>query len=193
MADKKLETVKLGGGADYAKVATRLKEFRSEFGKSKIETVHVQLESGETESRSYIWKDKGELLELMKAGITDPEILRSSADANGSARKKLSDKDKDFEKLESISVGRGLAMLGYLSSGEIASFEEMQEFAEYKNERKFEAIQADIDTFTNAKTIDELAKAWKASDFKQEPSVVEAKDKRKAELEKPAEKKDVSA
>ena len=36
--------------------------------------------------------------------------------------------EKAFEKLETIAVGRALAFAGYLASGEIASFEEMQEF-----------------------------------------------------------------
>lgn len=188
MADRKLDTVKLGGGADYAKVATRLKEFRSDFPKSKIETVNSLLDSGETELKAFLWKEKTELLELMKAGVTDKEVLQSSADANGTARKKLSDKDKDFEKLESIAVGRALAMLGYLSSGEIASFEEMAEYNAFKNEQKFIKIAETITLLQQASTMDELKQLFVGSGLVQEPNVVAAKDKRKAELTEPAKK-----
>lgn len=36
--------------------------------------------------------------------------------------------EKAFEKLESVSVGRALAFAGYLAGGEIASYDEMEEF-----------------------------------------------------------------
>lgn len=182
MADRKLNTVKLSGGSDYAKVATRLKEFRQDFQTSKIETVSVLLDSGETETTSYIWKDKGDLLELMKQGITDKEVLHSSADANGTARKKLTAQDKDFEKLETIATGRALAMLGYLASGDIASFEEMEEFHAFKNEKKFEAIAAEVTKIESATTTDELRDLYLASELKNEPSIISAVNTRKAEL-----------
>lgn len=35
---------------------------------------------------------------------------------------------KDFEKWETIAVGRALAMAGYLADWEVASFEEVQDF-----------------------------------------------------------------
>jgi hypothetical protein len=36
--------------------------------------------------------------------------------------------EKAFEKIESVSVGRALAMAGYLAGGEIASYDEMEDF-----------------------------------------------------------------
>jgi hypothetical protein len=36
--------------------------------------------------------------------------------------------DKAFEKTESVSVGRALAFAGYLAGGEIASYDEIEEF-----------------------------------------------------------------
>lgn len=35
---------------------------------------------------------------------------------------------KDFEKWETIAVGRALALAGYLSDGEVASYEEVEDF-----------------------------------------------------------------
>lgn len=36
--------------------------------------------------------------------------------------------EKAFEKLESVAVGRALAMAGYLAGGEIASYDEIEKF-----------------------------------------------------------------
>jgi len=36
--------------------------------------------------------------------------------------------NKDFEKQETIAVGRALAFAGFLSDGEVASYEEMEDF-----------------------------------------------------------------
>ena len=45
---------------------------------------------------------------------------------------------KGFEKIESISVGRALAMLGYCADGEIATSEEMEEFQDFQKTKKEE-------------------------------------------------------
>jgi len=42
--------------------------------------------------------------------------------------------EKAFEKLETTAVGRALAFAGYLAGGEIASYDEMQEFVEQPKE-----------------------------------------------------------
>ena len=54
---------------------------------------------------------------------------------------------KSFEKLESIAVGRALAFAGFSADGEIASFEEMEEYEkkpskieEIKNKMKNESV-----------------------------------------------------
>lgn len=41
--------------------------------------------------------------------------------------------NKDFEKLETIAVGRALAFAGYLADGEVASYEEMEDFIPNNN------------------------------------------------------------
>jgi hypothetical protein len=65
---------------------------------------------------AYILKDK-----------SDP----NSADATGHSYGKTTD-EKAFEKLETVAVGRALALLGYLNNGDIATSEEMEEFNQYK-------------------------------------------------------------
>ena len=63
----KVATTKIKGGAGYAKVADRLKEFRSTYPKSKI-SVKVRIDSnGNVTHVTYIWKDKTVGLKIMNA------------------------------------------------------------------------------------------------------------------------------
>lgn len=181
MAEKRAATMQLSGN-DYAKVAERIKLFREDWKDGKIETGHVTNEDGSVEFHAWIWKNKSDLLDLMKAGVTDKDTLRSSADADGDSKGEVGKKVKDFEKLQTIAIGRALANLGYLGSGDVASFEEMEEFAEYKNKQREEAITAVIATFEAAKTLDELKTAFINSGMMQISEVIAAKDKRKGEL-----------
>jgi hypothetical protein len=77
-----------------------------------------------------------------------------SARATGNARYTAEElkKAKSFEKLETISVGRALANLGYLNDGQIASTEELEEFHDYKLSQAMEAIEA----INDMKSLDEL-------------------------------------
>jgi len=182
MADNnKVKTMQLSGN-DYAKVADRLLKFREDFSKSKIETSRINNDDGSVEFEAYIWKDKTDLIDLMKSGVTDKEVLRSSADANGSAKGEVGKKVKDFEKLETIAIGRALAVIGYAGSGDIASFEEMDEFNDYQNEKKAKAISEAIVSFSKAKSLDELRQAFMDSGMMQEPAIVAAKNTRKDEI-----------
>jgi hypothetical protein len=182
MAEKRAQTTKIGGGADYAKVAERLVLFREDNHHGKHESDYEFDADGQTVFKVWLWNDKAELLDLMKAGVTDINILRSSADSNGTAKGKVGVKDKDFEKLESIALGRALANLGYMASGEIASSEEMDEFNRYKEEQKAEAVKQAIITLQEAKTLDELKAAFIATNLMSDPKVVAAKDECKAKL-----------
>lgn len=129
-------------GNDYAKVAERIKLFREDFPKGKIETAHVYLSDGSLEFKAWVWKDKTEYLDVLKA-VQNLEVARGSADADGSAKAYVKESDKKgFEKLQTIAVGRALAMLGYLGSGDVASFEEMEEFDQYKVNQFQEALEA---------------------------------------------------
>lgn len=165
----------------YAKVAERVKEFRADYPKSKVITKNTFTENGETEFDTYIWRDRDTYI----SGDLD------SADSTGTARGSLKN-DKDFEKLETISVGRALALLGYLASGEVASFEEMEKYDAEQTAKKQAYIQEQVDLFDNAKTLDKLKQLWVKTD-KTHPEILVAKDKRKAELEtKPKAKKEVT-
>lgn len=180
MADK-VNTTKIGGGADYAKVADRLLKFRTDFPHSKIETESRELEDQTYVFKAWIWKEKSDYIDVLKA-TNSSEMARSTADADGEAKGKVGVKEKDYEKLQSIAVGRALAMIGYAASGEIASFEEMEEFNEYRTKQKAEAIAKVITEFQASKTLDELKAAFVASNMLTEPAVVAAKDARKKEL-----------
>ena len=110
---KQVKTSKVSGG-DYAKVADRLKEFRQDNPRSSIKTTYEFTPNGGAVFTTYILKDKRD---------------EYSADATGTAAYSVNQmkRDKAFEKLETISVGRALSLLGYLNNGEIASTEEMEE------------------------------------------------------------------
>jgi hypothetical protein len=154
-----MKTMKIGS-QEYAKVADRLKAYREENPTGKIETSFTQLPDGQMILKATIKKENG-------------------AEATGQAMGKL-DKDKAFEKLESIAVGRALAFLGYLASGEIASSEEMQEFLEYQDTKVADAI-AEMEKSTN---LEELKEAYKSlgKGLMASEDVIKAKDVLKAKL-----------
>lgn len=111
-------------GKEYAKVPQRLKAFREANPRASVETKPTMTESGTLIFEARIISDK-----------SDP----SSASATGHSYGEASG-DKAFEKLETISVGRALAMLGYLNNGQVATTEEMQEFEEYQQDQYQQAI-----------------------------------------------------
>lgn len=115
--NKRITTVKISGG-DYAKVSARLAEFRKDNPRAKITTRPEPQPDGGMIFYAEIIKDSA----------------KKSAEATGTAYYPASKmkSDKAFEKLETISVGRALSLLGYLNNGEIASSEEMEEFENFK-------------------------------------------------------------
>ena len=124
---KKTKTMKVSGG-DYAKVNHRMLEFRKDNPNGKIDTTP---EYSSLDGVDYI---------QFKALIVKDKSDDSSAEASGHARLKNDDKQKTFEKCETIAVGRALAFLGYGADGEIASSEEMEEFYAYQEEKKEKMI-----------------------------------------------------
>lgn len=192
MAQRQIKTGAIRGGAQYAFVKDRLKQFREDFPKGKTESDFYPdpKDPSITVFKCWVWKDKTDLIEIMKSGTTDKEILRSSADADGAAKSKVGVKEKDFEKLQTIALGRALAMLGYLGSGEIASFEEMEEYDDWKNQQLQEYTDSQLELINKAKTLDELKSIWMANEHKEVKELQEAKDKKKAELTKKEGKKD---
>ena len=143
MATKRTKTVDLKG-KQYAQVKDRLQEFRKANPHAKIETTPAIQDDGSILFKAYILTNKA-----------DP----NSADATGHALGNSKDV-KSFEKLETIAVGRALALLGYASDGEIASSEEMEEFLAQKEEKHKEMILDATEKLTSTKTLAQLKKVW---------------------------------
>ena len=199
MPTRQLKTTKLSGGGEYAKVADRMLEFRKDFPRSKSMTDHeeVRNEAGqvvEVKFYCWLWKDKKDFDEMVKSGVTDINVLRSTADSDGAAKAdaKVLTQPKAFEKHQSVATGRALAYLGYAASGEIASFEEMELYEEEKARQAEEYVTEQLDLIENAKSIDDLREIWKDLSMKAEPRLMQAKDKRKVELESKTQPKKVA-
>ncbi len=107
--NKTIETINLQG-KQYAPVKWRLQAFKIDFPKSKIVT-------------SYEFKDGFAIF----SATLYPKFDEVHTMGNWHAFGKL-DKQKAFEKLETIAIGRALWIAGYSSDWEIASFDEMQEY-----------------------------------------------------------------
>lgn len=169
---------------NYAKVIDRLNVFRSDYPRSKILTQSKTVD-GVITFKAFIWKDKDELLEILKQGV-DKEAIYYTADSEGTAQKEVNKSEKNFEKLETIAVGRALALLGYAVSGEIASTEEMEEFEDYKAQKYQEDVEQAIELLNGAATIDGLRKVFVSIERKirEEPNVIITKNKCKEKLTK---------
>ena len=131
----KAKTIKIGGGADYAKVTERLKLFNEACSNGNIHTEAIPL---------------GDKM-ILKAVVSNGK----GKETTGSAFGKVGGQ-KEYEKLETIAVGRALAFHGYLADGEIASSEEMEEFEDYKAE-KIRILQQKV---KKCETIEDLQKIW---------------------------------
>lgn len=116
------------GDKDYALVPARLKKFREANPRASVDTEPTYNADGSI---------------TFKATIVQDRSNEYSATATGNARYAEAElkKPKAFEKLETISVGRALANIGYLNDGQIATTEEMDEFYEYKTEKFATAIE----------------------------------------------------
>lgn len=159
----KTKTIKVSGGADYAQVKDRLNEFRNDNPRGLVETIPTIQADGQIMFKARILKDK--------ADDTSAEATGHALGANKGA--------KAFEKLETIAVGRALALLGYGSDGAIASSEEMEEFEGWKVEKKLEAI----DKLNSSKNIKELQAVWNTlGNLITDKDIIKAKDKLKSEL-----------
>lgn len=141
---KKLETIKLSGKA-YALVPTRIKAFREDCPNGLIETKPTYLNDGKVAFEARILKDKSNL---------------NSGEGTGHSMGDLKDA-KAFEKLETIAIGRALAILGYMSSGDVASFEEMEEFLSFKENARQQKIQEVQERLDSIKTLEELRTYFK--------------------------------
>lgn len=135
---KKITTIDLKGKS-YATVPVRIKEFRQDCPNGLIETKPT-IDNGQVMFIARILKDKAN---------------QNSGEATGHSIGKIGN-DKSFEKLETIAIGRALAILGYMASGEIASSEEMEEFMSFKEKQRLEKINYLKSQVDDIKNLEEL-------------------------------------
>lgn len=136
---KKLDTIDLKG-KEYATVPTRIKEFRSDCPNGLIETTPQILASGQIIFKARVVKDK-----------SDEYSAEWTGHSLGGSKS-----EKDFEKLETIAIGRALAVLWYMASGDVASSEEMEEFVEYQKTKKEEELEYLLDELQYIDSIEKL-------------------------------------
>ena len=120
----KIKTISLQG-KDYAQVKDRMNEFREANPRGLIETTPTIMPDGSIMFKARVLKDK--------ADETSAESTGHALGANKGT--------KAFEKLETIAVGRALALLGYGSDGAIASSDEMEEFEQFIIDKKVKALE----------------------------------------------------
>jgi len=161
-----MKTIKLQG-KDYAEVVERLREFRNDCPRGKIETTPMIQEDGKIIFKTFIKKDIGE---------------SNSAESTGHALGENKGQ-KSFEKLETISVGRALALLGYCANGQIASGEEMEEYLEYKEEKKEELLTEILQNLNSVKNLEELKEVWSSLSAESKIQFEDIKNKIKKEFE----------
>lgn len=178
----RIKTVKIGGGIDYAKVADRIKIFWEENPNGKIDTEREDISENKVRFIARIWRDSKVILDLATVG-TDINIVKLTANAMASADATKKG-DKENEKLETVAVGRALAMLGYLASGEVASREEMEQFEAYKANLFQDEINKTIEEMKKAKTIDELRKFYVSlsAELRTNQEILSIKDELKKKL-----------
>lgn len=162
---------------DYAKVADRLKEFRQDNPHSKTATQYKILEDGSVIFKAYVWKDKTDFIDILKVSGAESAML--SSDADGTAKSGESG-EKSFEKLETIALGRALALLGYAGSGEVASSEEMEAFEAFKSKKLEDAIE----TINNATKREEFQQVMSSLNAEQQKLITPVIKERMAVLKR---------
>tara|TARA_R100001440_G_scaffold62627_1_gene82665 strand:- start:1450 stop:2118 length:669 start_codon:yes stop_codon:yes gene_type:complete len=144
---KKTDFIKVKGNKDYLGVPYRVNFVRGYFGdRLQILTESIELSSGSHKFVSSI-------------------ILDGKCISNGES-KQMHTKEKDFEKAQSVSIGRGLSFAGFMGS-EVATAEEMEEFIrtdETFDDKKQVGLNAVIGVkdkkIENKKSIKEIADEW---------------------------------
>ena len=132
----------LGAKGKYLTVPYRIKFVRDYFG----ERMSIQTESTELANGSH----------KFKANIYIDDKLVSVGES-----KQMKNADKEFEKQQTVSIGRGLSILGFFGD-ELATAEEMEQFL--KPQKKVVGLNAVIGVkdkkIQNKKNTKELADEW---------------------------------
>jgi len=135
---KKTDYDKVKGNKDYLSVAYRLKFCREYFG----ETMSIQTDSTELSNGSHKFKANIYLNgELVSVGES----------------KQMSNKEKDFEKSQTVSIGRGLSLLGFMGD-EIATKDEMESF--WQDDKPFVEKKITKDEIIAPVNVTKLANDW---------------------------------
>lgn len=95
--------------------------------------------------------------------------------------------EKAFEKLETTAVGRALAFAGYLAGGEIASYDEMQEFEQNEEpKRTIMTIEMALNHVAQSTDETDLTKRFKelSATMQKDGEVIAKCKELKAELSK---------
>jgi hypothetical protein len=172
------KTTTIGNGVEYATVPERLKLFREACPNGKTETEPNFREDGMLEFTAWVWKDKSDYLEVLKA-IGNTKESRGSADATGHALGKTVGV-KAYEKIETIALGRALAQLGYMAGGSIASSEEMEAFQDYQKQQKEDAIQYAVESLNDCTNYEDLKEVFMSlGPLIKEKEIIDTKDKLK--------------
>jgi hypothetical protein len=132
----------LGAKGKYLTVPYRIKFVRDYFG----ERMSIQTESTELANGSH----------KFKANIYIDDKLVSVGES-----KQMKNSDKEFEKQQTVSIGRGLSILGFFGD-ELATAEEMEQFL--KPQKKEVGLNAVIGVkdkkIEKKKSIKEIADEW---------------------------------
>jgi len=131
-----MNTVTVQSEVDYATVESRVKAFCLEHQNGQILTEMVKCED-----------DTGEV--IFKAHAVVDGLIRGTGHASEFKGSTNINKTSHVEACETSAVGRALAMMGYMSKGQISSYEEIEnaklQGAEMKkDERKLEADIASL-------------------------------------------------
>ena len=135
---KKSDFIKVKGNKDYLSVPYRVNFVRGYFG----DRLQILTESTELSSGSF---------KFVSSIILDGKCI-----SNGES-KQMHIKEKDFEKSQSVSIGRGLSFAGFMGS-EVATVEEMQEFI--RTDETFDDKKIVKDEIIEPVDVTKLANDW---------------------------------
>ena len=135
----------LGAKGKYLTVPYRIKFVRDYFGeRMSIQTDSTELANGSHKFRANIYIDD----KLVSVGES----------------KQMKNADKEFEKQQTVSIGRGLSILGFFGD-ELATAEEMEQFLKPQKKIVKDKVQAIMNTSTKGKDAAYLVEAMNKLDF----------------------------